>query len=136
MPVPATIGKLPSHYRGRLGVRSIPRIRKPRTINVVTLRKGKRRTISWHNILNITAMLKSYKNGPGEAVLADGLVRATDNAPDGSEEFLAQIRPANPGDGAWSVGYVQSRYLVMVSLFDTHAHIYGIIFKSVIASTR
>ena len=69
-------------------------------------------------------------------MLADGLVRATDNAPDGSEEFLAQIRPANPGDGAWRVGYVRSRYLVMVSLFDTHAHIYGIISKSVIASTH
>ena len=64
-------------------------------------------------------------------MLADGLVRAMDYG-----AFFAQIRPANPGDGAWSVGYVQSRYLVMVSLFDTHAHIYGIIFKSVIASTR
>ena len=69
-------------------------------------------------------------------MLADGLVRATDNTPDGSAAFFAQIRPANPGAGAWRVGYVQSRYLVMVSLFDTHAHIYGIIFKSVIASTR
>ena len=65
-------------------------------------------------------------------MLADGLVRATDNAPDGSEAFFAQIRPANPGDGAWNVGYVQSRYLVMVSLFDTHAHIYGIISTEIV----
>ena len=63
----------------------------------------------------------------------DGLVRATDNpdnAPDWSAAFFAQIRPANPGSGAWSVGYVKPRYLVMVSLFDTHAYIYGIISKS------
>ena len=69
-------------------------------------------------------------------MLVDGLVRATDNASDGSEAFFAQIRPANPGDGAWNVGYVRPRYLVMVSLFDTYAHIKGIIIKSVIASTR
>ena len=63
LPVPATIGNLPSSYRRVLGVRSIPRIRQPRAITVVTLHKGKRKTISLHNILNITAMLKWSRGG-------------------------------------------------------------------------
>ena len=67
-------------------------------------------------------------------MLADGLVRATDNAPDGSEEFFAQIRPANPGDGtdgAWTLGYIQSRYLILVRLFDTHAQM--VLYKKVLS---
>ena len=54
-------------------------------------------------------------------MLADGLVRATDNTTHGNEAFFAQIRPAIPGDGDWDLGYVQFCYLVMVSLFGAHA---------------
>ena len=54
-------------------------------------------------------------------MLVDGLVRATDNTPRGNEALFAQIRPANPEDTDWTLGYVQSRYVLTVSLVDTHA---------------
>ena len=68
-------------------------------------------------------------------MLVDGLVRATDNTPRGNDALFAQIRPTNPEDADWTIGYVQSRYVVTVSLVDTHAQIF-IIFKSVIESMR
>ena len=67
-------------------------------------------------------------------MLADGLVRATDNTPHGNEAFFAQIRPVDPGDGtdvAWTLGYIQSRYLILVRLFDTHAQM--VLYKKVLS---
>ena len=48
-------------------------------------------------------------------MVVDGLVQATDCTAEGEEFYFARIHPINPNETDWVTGFVQERFLTLVS---------------------
>ena len=50
-------------------------------------------------------------------MVVDGLMQASDLTAEGEQSYFAKIRPMNPHETDWVTGFVQEKFLTLVSLY-------------------